>query len=106
MQFWMLIFLQDMSKINVYDSPLMHSMAIIDVDVCTKTLQSPFHYTNFLAAVLYINRLIMLEVAVPAEAWPMLQSRDDIPDVSARIKQIRSRYLCEGSFSPTSCILS
>ena len=95
-----------MSKITVYDSRLMHFMAILGVDAHTKTLRSSFHYTKFLAAVLYINRLIMLEVAVPAEAWPMLQSRDDIPDVPARIKQIRSKHLCEGSFSPTSCILS
>ena len=106
MQFCMLIVMQDMSKISVYDSPLMHFMAIMGVDAHTKTLRSSFHYTKFLAAVLYINRLIMLEVAVPAEAWPILQSRDDIPDVPARIKQIRSKHLCEGSFSPTSCILS
>jgi hypothetical protein len=86
MQFCILIFMQDMRKINVHDSQLMHFMAIIGVDVYTKTLQSPFHYTKFLAAVLYINRLIMLEVAVPAEAWPMLQSRDDISDMPARIK--------------------
>jgi hypothetical protein len=50
----------------------MHFMAIIGVDAHIKTLQSSFHYTKFLAAVLYINRLIMLEVAVLAEAWPML----------------------------------
>jgi hypothetical protein len=57
-----------MSKISVYDSPLMHFMAIIGVDVYTKTLQLSFHYIKFLAAVLYINRLIMLKVAVPAKA--------------------------------------
>jgi hypothetical protein len=50
----------------------MHFMAIIGVDAHTKTLQSLFYYTKFLAAVLYINRLIILKVAVPAEAWPML----------------------------------
>jgi hypothetical protein len=48
----------------------------------------------------------MLEVAVLAESWLMLQSRDDIPDVPARIKQIRSKHLCKGSFSLTLCILS
>jgi hypothetical protein len=106
MQFCILIVMQDMSKISVYDSPLMHFMAIIGVDAHTKTLRLSFHYTKFLAAVLYINRLIILEVAVPAEVWPILQSRDDIPDVLARIKQIRSKYLCEGLFSLTSCILS
>jgi hypothetical protein len=106
MRFCMLIIMQDMSKITVYDSPLMHFLAVMGVDAHTKTLRSSFHYTKFLAAVLYINRLIMLEVAVPVEAWPMLQSRDDIPDVPKRIKRIRSKHLCEGSFSPTSCILS
>lgn len=90
----------------MYDSPLMHFMAIMGVDVYTKTLRLSFHYTKFLAAVLYINRLIILEVAVLAKAWLMLLSRDDIPDVLARIKQIRSKYLCEGSFSLTLCILS
>jgi hypothetical protein len=66
-QFCMLIVIQDMSKISVYDSPLMHFMAIMGVDAHMKTLRSSFHYTKFLAAVLYINRLIILEVAVPAE---------------------------------------
>jgi hypothetical protein len=56
-----------MSKISVYDSPLMHFMAIIGIDIYTKIFRLSFHYTKFLAVVLYINRLIILEVAVPAE---------------------------------------
>jgi hypothetical protein len=52
MQLCMLIVMQDMSKISVYDSPLMHFMAIMGVDAYTKTLRSSFHYTKFLAAVL------------------------------------------------------
>jgi len=106
MQFCMLIVMQDMSKITVYDSPLMHFLAVMGIDAYTKTLRSSLHYTKFLAAVLYINRLIILEVAVPAEAWPILQSRNDIPDVPKSIKRIRSKHLCEGLFSPTSYILS
>jgi hypothetical protein len=47
----MLIVMQDMSKISVYDSPLMHFIAIISVDAYTKTLRLSFHYTKFLAAV-------------------------------------------------------
>lgn len=73
MRFCMLIVMQDMSKITIYDSPLMHFLAVIGVDAQTKTLWSSFHYTKLLAVVLYINRLIMLEVAVPAKAWPILQ---------------------------------
>ncbi|KAH6665589.1 hypothetical protein B0J14DRAFT_492486, partial [Halenospora varia] len=55
-----------------YDSPLMHFLAVIGVDAYMKTLWSLLYYTKFLAAVLYINRLIILEVAVPAKAWPIL----------------------------------
>jgi hypothetical protein len=75
-----------MSKISIYDSPLMHLIAIMGVDVYMKTRRLLFYYTKFLAAVLYINRLIMLEVAVLAEVWPMLPCRDNIPDISAHIK--------------------
>ena len=71
----MLIVMQDMSKITVYDSPLMHFMAIMGVDTHTKTLRSSFGYTKFLAAVLYINRLIMLEVTVPAARADVTEPR-------------------------------
>lgn len=64
----MLIVMQDISKITVYNSPLMHFLAVIGVDAHTKMLRSSLYYTKFLAAVLYINQLIMLEVAVPTKA--------------------------------------
>jgi hypothetical protein len=106
MRFCMLIIMQDISKITVYESPLMHFLAVLGVDTHTRAFRSSFFYTPILAGVLYINRLIMLEVAVPAEAWPMLKSRDEIQSVPERIQQIRSKHLCEGSFSPTASILS
>jgi hypothetical protein len=68
MQFCMLIVMQDISKITVYNSLLIHFIAIIGIDTHTKTLWSSFYYIKFLAAVLYINQLIMLKVAVSAEA--------------------------------------
>jgi hypothetical protein len=68
MQLYILIIMQDISKITVYNSLLMHFMAILGIDAHTKTLRSLFHYTKFLAAVLYISWLIILEVAILAEA--------------------------------------
>jgi hypothetical protein len=106
MRFCMAVVMQDMSKITVYDSPLMHFLAVMGVDTATRALRPSFFYTPILAGVLYINRLIMLEVAVPVEAWPMLKSRDEIQSVPERIEEIRKKHLCEGSFSPTSSILS
>jgi hypothetical protein len=57
-----------MNKIFVYDFPLMYFIAIISVDVYTKIFRLLFHYIKFLAVILYINRLIMLKVAVLAKA--------------------------------------
>ena len=57
-----------MSKISVYDSLLMYFIAIIGVDAYIKTLRLSFYYTKFLAIVLYINRLIILEVVILAKA--------------------------------------
>ena len=95
-----------MSKISIYNSLLIHFIAIIDIDIYTKTLRLSFHYTKFLITILYINRLIILEVAIPAETWPILQNRDNIPDIPVHIKQIRNKHLYKGSFSPISYILN
>jgi len=59
-----------------------------------------------LIIVLYINRLIILEVAILAKIWPILQSRDNILDILVYIKQIRSKYLYKGLFLLILYILS
>jgi hypothetical protein len=56
----------------------MYFLAVIGVDIETKVLRLLFYYIFILAGVLYINRLIILEVAVSAEVWPILKSRDEI----------------------------
>ena len=108
MRFCMLMVMQDTSRFNsVYDSPLMHYLAVRGVDTHTKAFRSSFFYTPILAGVLYMNRLVMLEVAVPIEGWRELQlaNKDEIDSIPDRIHQIRQQHLCEGSFSPTSSIL-
>jgi hypothetical protein len=52
----------------LYDSPMMHYLAVRRVDLQRETLHAAFHYTPILAGMLWINQLIMLEVAVPLEA--------------------------------------
>jgi hypothetical protein len=50
----------------------------------------------------------MLEVAVLLEAWPELglESKADVESVSDCIHELRCKHLYEGSFLPTSSILS
>jgi hypothetical protein len=45
---------------------------------------------------------------VPCEPWPELglESKADVESVPDRIHELRQRHLCEGSFSPTSSILT
>jgi hypothetical protein len=104
----MLVIMQDTSRIGTYHSSMMHYLAVRGIDEQTKGLRSAFLYTPILAGMLWINRLIMLEVAVPSKPWPglRLKSKADIESVRDRIHQLREAHLCEGSFSPTSSILS
>jgi len=104
----MLIVMQDTSRIGLYDSPMMHYLAVRGIDTHSQSLRSAFFYTPILAGMLWINRLIMLEVAVPSEPWPELNldSKGQVDSVPDRIHQLRQLHLCEGSFSPTSSILT
>ena len=104
----MLVVMQDTSCIKLYESPIMHYLAVRGVDKKSNTLQASFSYTGILAGVLWINRLIMLEVALPLEPWARLdlQSKAQVESVPDRIHELRRKHLCEGSFSPTASILS
>jgi hypothetical protein len=104
----MLVVMHDTSRISLYESPMMHYLAVQGVDTQREVLQSAFYYTTILAGMLWINRLIMLEVAVPLEAWPVLglKSKAEVESVQDRIHELRKKHLCEGSFSPTASILS
>ncbi len=67
MNLCMLVVMQDTSKISLYESPMMHYLAVRGIDEQGKTLWPALLYTGILAGILWINRLILLEVAVPLE---------------------------------------
>jgi len=94
-----LVLMQDTSRIPLYNSPFMHYLAVRGIDVHTKGFRSSFFYTPILAGALWISRLVLLEIAIPLVAWPGLKSKCEVESVRIRIHQIRSKHLCEGSFS-------
>ncbi len=108
MHLCMLVVMQDTSRIKLYESPMMHYLAVRGVDEKSGTLRTPFFYTGILAGALWINRLLMLEVAIPLKPWPSLglKSKAQVESVRQRIHDLRKEHLCEGSFSPTASILS
>ena len=103
---------QDTSQLLLYESPVMHYLAVRGVDTQMKTFYPSFRYTPILAHMIWMIRLLILEMAVSEQGWPEigLESRKEIGAVAGavaeRIHEVRKRHLCEGSFSPASSILS
>jgi hypothetical protein len=51
----MLVVMQDTSRISLYNSPMMHYLAVQGVDKQSRTLKPLFHYTPILASMLWVN---------------------------------------------------
>lgn len=103
---------QDTSQLGLYESLVMYYLAICSINVQTKTFFLSFRYTPILAHMIWIIRLLMLEVAISEQGWPELglQSRKEIGAIAGavreRVYELRQGHLYEGSFSPASSILS
>ena len=52
MHLCMLVIMQNISYIKLYESPIMHYLAVRRVDKKSKALQLPFFYTPILASAL------------------------------------------------------
>jgi hypothetical protein len=104
----MSIVTQDISRVLLYELPLMHFLAVCGIDPITKVFCKAFVYTPILAQVLWILWLLLLEVALPLKAWPKLglQDQTQVGPVAVRVERICKRHLCEGSFSLASSILT
>jgi hypothetical protein len=63
---------QDTSQLLVYESPVMHYLAIRGINTHTKAFYPSFRYTLYLAHMLWIIRLLMLELAVSEQGWPQI----------------------------------
>jgi hypothetical protein len=91
----MLVVMQDTSRISLYESPMMHYLAVRRMDPQAQSFRAAIHYMPILAGMLWINRLIMLEVAVLLEAWPVLrlQSKAKVESIRERIHELRKKHL-------------
>jgi hypothetical protein len=104
----LLMIQQDTSNSGEYQSPMMHYLAVRGIHPETRGLMSTFHYTPILAGMLWMNRLLMLELTLPKDPWPEmgLVSKRNINNIPEVIQHVRRKHLCEGSYSPTATILS
>ena len=103
---------QDTSQLFLYESPVMHYLAVRSINLQTTRFYPSSQYTPILAQMIWVIRLVILELAVSEHGWPELgiPSRTETGAVAGavavRIQKFRREHLCEGSFSPASSILS
>jgi hypothetical protein len=71
---------QDTSQLLVYESPIIHYLAIRGINTHTKAFYPSFRYTPYLAHMLWIIRLLILEPTISEQGWPQigLLSRKEI----------------------------
>jgi hypothetical protein len=82
----LLMIQQDTSNSGEYQSPMMHYLAVRGIHPETRGLMSTFHYTPILAGMLWMNRLLMLELTLPKDPWPEMglvskRNINNIPEV-------------------------
>ena len=97
MKLCQLVIVQDLSKLKLYDSPLMHYLAVRGVDTQAEGFRGPMHHTGILADALWIERLLALEIAIPSEPWPELGllGKADIQFVPECIREFRLSHLSQ-----------
>jgi len=71
MHFCWMVLNQNIERETVYRSPLIYFLAVMGIDMSNECLRYSFVYTPYLAGVLWVSRLLMLEYALPLRAWPV-----------------------------------
>lgn len=101
------ILLQDTSQVGTYGSPLLHYLAVRGIDMTSQSLRDAFHYTPILAQILWVVRVLVLEMTISYRGWPKLKipARDQCLCIPQRVQEMRRAHLTEGSYSPASGIL-
>lgn len=98
---------QRLDQNTPFASPMMHWLAVEGINASANRLRRPQEYTRVLAGMLYVNRLLTLEFALPAQAWEglALVRRTACVNATGRMEEVRRAWLVEGSASPMSKIL-
>jgi hypothetical protein len=85
-------------------SVLVHFTSVLGIHRHSLAFKSAYSYTSTLSALIWVGRLLFLEYALPSLPYKTLvypwPARDEYPDQTQRLEQIRSKYLFRGGFHP------
>ena len=84
---------------------IVHFSGVLGIHPCELAYRTAYDYTPYLAALIWIGRLIILEYALPLRAYTTLDipwpARASYADQGRRLcAEVRPRYLQRGSLSP------
>lgn len=87
--------------------PLVYFSGILGIQRESLVYRTAYLYTSILAGLVYAGRLLMLEYALPRQAYRTLGWPDCsvYPDQLERLQLIRKKYLCRGGCHPMSRLL-
>ena len=83
-------------------SPLTHFADVMGISNKLRHFQEPYNYTSYVAALLWMCRLLVMEYALPSRAYTTLgwPAGDTYLDKGGRFISLHRRHLTVGSFGP------
>jgi len=89
-------------------SPLMHFADVMGISNRTGRFNEAYNYTSYIAGLMWVIRLLMMEYALPSRAYITLNwpSHEVYENKGERLKQFHRDHLVHGSFSPMHRLIS
>jgi hypothetical protein len=88
-------------RVDVFESPLLHFLAVLGIDEDTHRLREGNDFSYMLAGIVYCCRVVGVEIILP-KASRKAETVDD----DERFLGLRLKHLADGSFSPMAEMIS
>jgi hypothetical protein len=88
-------------RVDVLESPLLHFVAVLDIDEDTHRLREGNDFSYMLAGIVYCCRVLGVEIILPKTFHRGETAEDD-----QQFLELRLRHLADGSFNPMTEMIS
>jgi hypothetical protein len=100
------LFLMDGSTTgNMAHLPLVYFSAVLGIHPDAASYRTAFSYTPYVAGLVWIGRLLILEHALPKTPYSFLPAATNCANPLQRLREHQSKYLCRGTGYPIDQLL-